>query len=66
MRTLFGIMLGIAITIGGAYLYDSRNALSAVSNAEPKEQFLVNWDVVGQKWNVLSERARIQWNRHVG
>ena len=77
MRTLMGIVLGIAITIGGAYLYDSHHALEAASNAAPKEQSLVNWDVVGQKWNVLSDharvqwdrlsaRARVEWNRHVG
>jgi hypothetical protein len=48
MRTLFGIILGAAITIGGPYLYDSHNALAGT----PNEQGLVNWNVVGQKWNV--------------
>ncbi|MBV8792554.1 MAG: hypothetical protein JO205_05090 [Pseudolabrys sp.] len=73
MRTLFGIILGAAITIGGAYLYDSHNALAGT----PKEQAMVNWDIVGQKWDVfttkakvqfdrLSDRAKAQWNRHVG
>jgi hypothetical protein len=62
MRTLFGIILGIALTIGGAYLYDSHNALTAQSTETAKEQPLVNWDVVSQKWNVLSDRARVQWD----
>ncbi len=73
MRTLFGIILGAAITVGGAYLYDSHNVLAGA----PKDQALVNWEVVGQKWNVLSDRAkvswdrlsaraRVEWNRHVG
>ena len=64
MRMLLGIVLGIAITIGGAYLYDSHNALDAASNAAPRQQqSLVNWDVASQKWNVLSDRARVQWDR---
>lgn len=58
MRTLFGIILGAAITVGGAYLYDSHHALAGV----PKEQALVNWDVVGQKWMVFSAKARIEWD----
>jgi hypothetical protein len=63
MQTLLGIILGIAITIGGAYLYDSHNALATESHAALKEQSLVNWDVAGQKWNVLSDQARVQWGR---
>ena len=59
MRTLFGIILGATVTLGGAYLYDSHNALAGV----PKEQALVNWDVVGQKWDILSSQARVHWNR---
>jgi hypothetical protein len=77
MRTLFGIIIGIVITIGGAYLYDSHNALAAESNTGPKPQTLVNWDIAGQKWSVfsdtarvqwdqLSDRARVEWNRHLG
>ena len=29
MRVLFGIILGAFLTVGGAYLYDSHNALEA-------------------------------------
>jgi hypothetical protein len=77
MRTLFGIIVGIAITVGGTYLYDSHNALAAESNMAAKQQTLVNWDIAGQKWSVfsdtahvqwdrLSERVRVEWNRHLG
>ncbi|MGI8527421.1 MAG: hypothetical protein ACR2K5_14860 [Pseudolabrys sp.] len=77
MRMLLGLVLGIAITIGGTYLYDSHNALAATSNGVPPPQPVVNWDVAGQKWNLftdsarlqwgrLSERARVEWIRHIG
>ena len=59
MRTLFGIIVGAALTLGGAYLYDSHNALAGT----PKEQALVNWDVVGQRWDDLSAKARVEWGR---
>lgn len=29
MRVLIGIILGVVLTIGGAYLYNSHNALAA-------------------------------------
>lgn len=63
MRTLFGFLLGVAITIGGAYLYDSHKALAATSAGTAPEASLVNWDIAGQKWNVLSDQARVQWDR---
>ena len=73
MRLLLGIILGVCLTVGGAYLYDSRNALDAVSttgaaaNASviaPKP--LVNWDIVSVKWDHLTVRARAEWNRLTG
>ena len=57
MRVLIGIILGVIITIGGAYLYDSRTAVSSLQRP------MVNWDVVGNKWNRLTERARAEWSR---
>jgi hypothetical protein len=65
MRVLIGILLGIIITVGGAYLYDSHNAVVA-SNANSLQRPMVNWDVVGNKWNHLTERARAEWNRLSG
>ena len=65
MRVLLGIILGAAITVGAAYLYDSHNAMAA--NGPPGIQRpLVNWDVVSQKWIRLTERARAEWNRIAG
>jgi hypothetical protein len=59
MRVLIGIILGAVLTVGGAYLYDSHNALPAAGAQRP----MVNWDVVNTKWDHLTERARAEWNR---
>jgi hypothetical protein len=59
MRVLTGIILGAILTIGSAYLYDSHNALGTAGAQRP----MVNWDVVGTKWDHLTERARAEWTR---
>jgi hypothetical protein len=67
MRLLLGIILGGVLTVGGAYLYDSHYALSAENTpASAQQRPMVNWDVVGTKWQHLSERARAEWARHAG
>jgi hypothetical protein len=66
MRLLLGIILGAVLTVGGAYLYDSNHALSADSAAASAQRPMVNWDVVGTKWQHLTERARAEWARHAG
>jgi hypothetical protein len=65
MRVLFGIILGVLLTIGGAYLYDSRNGATTAST-NSLQRPMVNWDVVGNKWNRLTERARAEWVRLAG
>jgi hypothetical protein len=66
MRLLLGVILGGLLTVGGAYLYDQHNALNAANAPASVQRPLVNWDVVGVKWQHLTERAREQWNRHAG
>ncbi|HEY6700395.1 MAG TPA: hypothetical protein VI137_06175 [Pseudolabrys sp.] len=63
MRVLIGIILGVIITIGGAYLYDSRTAVANSGATSSLQRPMVNWDVVGNKWNRLTERARAEWSR---
>jgi hypothetical protein len=65
MRLLLGIILGGILTVGGAYLYDSHHGLTSESVART-ERPLVNWDVVGTKWDRLTQRARTEWNRIAG
>jgi hypothetical protein len=62
MRVLIGIILGVVLTVGGAYLYDSRTPQTPTSTAIT-ERPMVNWDVVSNNWNRLTARARAEWNR---
>jgi hypothetical protein len=66
MRLLFGIILGACLTVGGAYIYDSHNALNATTASATAHQPLVNWDTVSVKWQQWSERARTEWTRLAG
>lgn len=58
MRMLLGIIVGGLLTVGGAYIYDSHNALDAVNAPASAQRPLVNWDIVGTKWQHLTVRAR--------
>jgi len=67
MRVLLGIVLGGILTVGGAYVYDSRHTLAAPAHDQAgPERPLVNWDVVGAKWHQLTRRAREEWVRVAG
>ncbi len=63
MRVLLGIILGSVLTVGSAYLYDSHHATAATNAATTTQRPLVNWDVVGTKWQYLTTRAVAEWNR---
>lgn len=63
MRLLVGLILGALLTVGGAYVYDSRHALDATNSSASLERPLVNWDVVNTKLDHLGARARAEWNR---
>jgi hypothetical protein len=58
MRLFFGIILGAALTIGGAYVAD----MSAAAGVQP----MVNWDVVGKNVNTLTGLARDGWKKITG
>ena len=65
MRLLFGMILGVALTIGLAYVHDSMYAPRPPSPpstaSEPRP--LVNWDVASTLAHRLSAAARMQWER---
>jgi len=63
MRLLLGIILGAILTVGGAYLYDSRTALNATNAPASAQRPMVNWDVVNTTWDHVADRARAEWNR---
>lgn len=54
MPTIFGFILGVVVTIAGAYAYDS--STGRVSNglaptAAAGRAPMVNWDVVTEDWH---------------
>jgi len=64
MRLLLGIILGAALTIAGAYIYDQNNTGVASNDVTiTTERPMVNWDVVTVKWRELREGAKHQWDR---
>ena len=65
MRVPLGIIIGAALTVGAAYVYDSRHAPAGATTAAT-HRTLVNWDVVGGKWDRLTTRARNEWTRLAG
>ena len=66
MRVLLGIIIGVGLTIGGAYIYDSHTALEAANASASIQQPLVNWDTVNVKWQQFTGRARSEWTRIAG
>jgi hypothetical protein len=56
MRLLFGIILGVALTVGGVYAADQ---ISTRANART----MVNWDVVAKNVDQLTTMARDGWRR---
>jgi hypothetical protein len=61
VRVLLGMILGVALTIGGAYVYDTQ-----VTTKPGIERPMVNWDVVSRNWSQLTARLRQEWNRLTG
>jgi hypothetical protein len=54
MRFILGIVLGVAVTVGAAYVRDS------MSDTAANRKALVNWDVagaiVGKAWTLAGEQ----------
>jgi hypothetical protein len=59
MRSIFAFLLGVAVTIGGAYLHDT----AAPQPGPGTSKRLVNWDAVGELARWGADRARDEWNR---
>lgn len=59
MRFLFGILVGAALTIGGAWVVDHRN-IGGLDGP------LVNWDQVEKGWVDMREAARFHASRITG
>ena len=59
MRVLFGIVLGVALTVGAAFIADTWATGGATS--APQHRSMVNWDVVGNNMRVVQQHAREVW-----
>jgi hypothetical protein len=58
MRLILGIIIGGALTVGGAYLADAMS--------EPGAKPMVNWDVVAKNLESVTSLAREGWKRIAG
>ncbi len=65
MRMLQGIVLGIAITIGAAFLHDNLVPHDPLAPLLQKQQ-IVNWDVLGRLVSDQVANARHLWNQAFG
>ncbi len=63
MRTLFGIILGVFLTVGVAFVHDTW-AVSPPTSEPPAvtdQRAMVNWDVVGDNLSRVRQRVREAW-----
>lgn len=69
MRLILGIIIGIALTVGGAYIRDTNlpstpTATADASQPEPlSSRPMVNWDVVAAVTHDQTTFIRTQWNK---
>lgn len=64
MRIFFGMILGILVTIGAAYVFDSVRKTNGPEGST--ERPLVNWDEVEHQFKILSSSIQDGWSRLTG
>jgi hypothetical protein len=65
MRTLFGIVLGAALTVGAAYFHDNNVTYDPV-NPRITDRPIVNWDVFGAVLRQTTDGIGSAWNSLIG
>jgi hypothetical protein len=65
MRFLLGIIVGVFLTIGVAFVSDASTTRTSASatQSSAEQQPMVNWDVVSRNWQSLSLGVRHTWDR---
>jgi len=58
MRVLFGMILGVLLTVSVAYIYDAGRADQA-----GLQRTMVNWDVVSENWQAAKARVQREWTQ---
>ena len=66
MRVILGMILGAALTVGAVFLSDNFDwavapASSGSASTTVEHRKMVNWDVVGDNWRSVRQRAREAW-----
>lgn len=64
MRVFFGIIVGISLTIGAAYVYDTLHDTSSAEGTAARP--LVNWDVASEDFKTFSAALQDRWARLTG
>ena len=66
MRVLFGIILGVALTVGVAFLSDTWSTgpttTTGSASAVVEQHQMVNWHLVGERMRIVRDRATATWN----
>jgi hypothetical protein len=65
MRFLLGIIVGVFLTIGVAYVSDASTSgpTNTATQTNDGHRPMVNWDVVTTNWQSLSSGLRNTWNK---
>ena len=58
MPVLLGFILGVFVTIFGAYMYDAGTGNAGNGMSVSSQAPMVNWNVVKSDWEVLEEHVR--------
>jgi hypothetical protein len=65
MRVLFGIILGVALTVSVAFISDTWATGPATTTGSgagiTEHRQMVNWDVVNHNMRIAQERVREAW-----
>ncbi len=64
MRFIFGVIIGIVLTIGGVYVIDMMH--SAPGPNQQVARRMVNWDVVNDDMRGFSTQIQNTWARLTG
>ncbi len=64
MRFTMGLIFGVILTIGSAFVVDTLHAAPGPDQKEARH--MVNWDIVGDNMRGLSTDVQDAWARLVG
>ncbi len=66
MRLFLGIIIGILLTVGAAYIGDSFPPAPAAGDTPAVQTHMVNWDVVQKRLGDLGTSVHDAWDRLTG